>query len=177
MDAAHKLFLLKESDAKIFSKEDDQFKSGTVYDQDVSCQDCTQQMQLSHHRENGLDWACDGCGVVYPCKPGFSFYTCLKCDKDWCPNCFHLAGIPIPKKTEDGVNFIHFNASSSVQLFLLAWCPCLKSWFSNGKKKRKMIDQTLKKMNEKLDITEIIQNMRSLSQLKRQADLETEEKE
>lgn len=40
-----------------------------------------------------------------------------------------------------------------------------------------MIDQTLKKMNEKLDITEIIQNMRSLSQLKRQADLETEEKE
>ena len=32
-------------------------------------------------------------------------------------------------------------------------------------------------MNEKLDITEIIQNMRSLSQLKRQADLETEEKE
>jgi hypothetical protein len=134
-------------------------------------------MKLSNHRENGLDWGCDGCGVVYPCKPGFSFYTCLKCDKDWCPNCFHLAGIPIPKKTEDGLNFIHFNACTSLQLFLLAWFPFLKSCFSNGKKKRKIIDQTLKKMNDKLDITEIILNMRTLSQLKLQADLKTEEKE
>jgi hypothetical protein len=46
-------------------------------------------MPLVDTSPDGLQWHCDICQYTYAAKPGWLFYSCSKCDQDFCPNCFH----------------------------------------------------------------------------------------
>lgn len=46
-------------------------------------------MPLVDTSPDGMQWHCDICQYTYAAKPGWCFYSCAKCDQDFCPNCFH----------------------------------------------------------------------------------------
>ena len=68
----------------------------------AKCEDGHEMPTRFTTRPRNCGWVCNGCRAHHGPTPGFEFYTCTVCDKDYCNNCFALVETIIKPDTAFG---------------------------------------------------------------------------